>query len=68
MCWPVARMPKAFPVVHCESGFSRSCAVALALHEHNGFATDLATLKEANPSILELMRAVRRQGTSHKPR
>ncbi|WP_144636073.1 hypothetical protein [Bordetella genomosp. 13] len=46
-------------VVHCEGGFSRSCAVALALHEEYGFAADLSTLKDANPSILQLMRTTR---------
>lgn len=43
-------------VVHCEGGYSRSCAVALALHEHFGFIAEHERLKKANPSVLTLLR------------
>lgn len=42
-------------VVHCEGGYSRSCAVALALHERYGYEVEMARLLEANKSILNLL-------------
>jgi predicted protein tyrosine phosphatase len=42
-------------VVHCEGGFSRSCAIALALHRLYGYQVDMERLTQANPSVLRLM-------------
>ncbi|AZG13784.1 dual specificity protein phosphatase family protein [Cupriavidus pauculus] len=42
-------------VVHCEGGFSRSCAIALALHRLYGYEADIERLTQANPSVLRLM-------------
>lgn len=42
-------------VVHCEGGFSRSCAIALALHRLYGYQVDMERLLQANPSVLRLM-------------
>lgn len=39
-------------VVHCEGGYSRSCAIALGLHRIYGYETDAKLLAEANPSVL----------------
>ncbi len=41
--------------VHCEGGYSRSCAVALALHRLYGFHAELPHLVQANPSIISVM-------------
>lgn len=41
-------------VVHCEGGFSRSCAVVLGLHKIYGYRVDLEELDEANPSIVHV--------------
>ena len=38
-------------VVHCEGGFSRSAAIALALHKLYGYRTDMTHLRNANASI-----------------
>lgn len=42
-------------VVHCEGGYSRSCAIALGLHRLYGYETDAKLLAEANPSVLHAM-------------
>nr|WP_284454534.1 hypothetical protein [Cupriavidus campinensis] len=42
-------------VVHCEGGYSRSCAIALGLHRLYGYETDTKLLGEANPSVLHTM-------------
>src|SRR5450830_1050349 len=42
-------------LVHCEGGFSRSCAIVLALNELYGCVVDHGQLSEANPSVLKLM-------------
>ena len=42
-------------VVHCEGGYSRSCAIALALHQLHGYATELELLTDANDSVLRTM-------------
>ena len=42
-------------VVHCEGGYSRSCAVAVALHRLYGYHAELPQLSQANPSIVRLM-------------
>nr|WP_084004098.1 dual specificity protein phosphatase family protein [Cupriavidus pauculus] len=42
-------------VVHCEGGYSRSCAIALALHRLYGYEVEIDRLIDANPSILSLM-------------
>lgn len=45
-------------IVHCEGGYSRSCAVALALHELYDYEVDQRQLVHANPSILALLKTV----------
>ncbi|WP_306532431.1 hypothetical protein [Burkholderia sp. AU18528] len=40
-------------VVHCEGGYSRSCAIALALHLL--YDADLEHLVQANPSVVRAM-------------
>lgn len=42
-------------VIHCEGGYSRSCAVAVALHRLYGFHAELQHLAQANPSIVRVM-------------
>lgn len=42
-------------VVHCEGGYSRSCAVALALHRLYGYRVEARHLTQANASIVQLM-------------
>ncbi|AXT49268.1 MULTISPECIES: hypothetical protein [Chromobacterium] len=46
-------------VVHCEGGFSRSCAIALALHLRFGYLAEVEQLTKGNPSVLQLMMACR---------
>lgn len=41
-------------VVHCE-GYSRSSAVAVALHKLYGYQAELGQLSQANPSIVRTM-------------
>lgn len=56
-------------VVHCEGGYSRSCAVAVALHRLYGFRAELQHLAQANPSIVcVMMEHVRRPSDSKKIR
>ncbi|MCG5078560.1 hypothetical protein [Paraburkholderia tagetis] len=42
-------------VVHCEGGYSRSCAIALALHLLYGYQAEIEHLSQANPSIVRMM-------------
>lgn len=42
-------------VVHCEGGYSRSPAIAVALHRLYGYHAELPHLSEANPSIVRVM-------------
>ncbi|HIH2751057.1 TPA: hypothetical protein ACYLN4_006884 [Burkholderia lata] len=42
-------------VVHCEGGYSRSCAIALALHKLYGYQVEIAHLPQANPSVVRMM-------------
>lgn len=42
-------------VVHCEGGFSRSCAVVLCLHKLYGYQVDLSELEQANQSIVKVL-------------
>lgn len=42
-------------VVHCEGGYSRSPAIAVALHRLFGYHAELAHLRQANPSIVRVM-------------
>lgn len=42
-------------VIHCEGGYSRSCAVAVALHRLYGFHAEHRQLAQANPSIVRVM-------------
>lgn len=50
-------------VVHCEGGYSRSCAIALALHQRYGYLVEIDRLTAANQSVLRtLIQAVKPQG------
>lgn len=42
-------------VVHCEGGYSRSCAIALGLHRLYGYNVAMEHLAQANSSILRVM-------------
>jgi predicted protein tyrosine phosphatase len=42
-------------VVHCEGGFSRSCAVASALHNLYGYTVEQQRLTQANPSVIAVI-------------
>ncbi|CAJ0822082.1 hypothetical protein LMG19087_04655 [Ralstonia wenshanensis] len=42
-------------VAHCEGGYSRSSAIAVALHRLYGFHAELPHLSQANPSILRVL-------------
>lgn len=42
-------------VVHCEGGFSRSCAVAKALHTIFGYIVEPERLSKANPSVVQVL-------------
>ncbi len=42
-------------IVHCEGGYSRSCAIAVALHRLYGYHAELPHLSQANPSIVHVM-------------
>lgn len=42
-------------VVHCEGGYSRSCAVALAIHRLYGYHAETKYLCQANSSVVQLM-------------
>ncbi|WP_217806399.1 hypothetical protein [Chromobacterium violaceum] len=44
-------------VVHCEGGFARSCAIAMALHQRFGYLAEVERLAKGNPSVLQLMLA-----------
>ncbi|WP_318834190.1 hypothetical protein [Burkholderia cepacia] len=47
-------------VVHCEGGYSRSCAIALALHQLYGYRAEIEHLSRANPSIVSMMTGIDR--------
>lgn len=42
-------------VVHCEGGFSRSCAVALGLQRLYGYQVEADRLQQANPSVVQVL-------------
>lgn len=42
-------------VVHCEGGYSRSCAIALALHRLYGYQAEIKHFSQANPSVVRMM-------------
>lgn len=42
-------------VIHCEGGYSRSCAVAMFLYENYNCEVELNTLNEYNPSVKQLL-------------
>lgn len=42
-------------VVHCQGGFSRSCAVAFCLHQLYGYRVEADRLREANPSVIQVL-------------
>ncbi|MGA4111062.1 hypothetical protein ACI2T3_08515 [Ralstonia nicotianae] len=52
-------------VVHCEGGYSRSTAIAVALHRLFGYHAELPHLSEANPSIIRVMMG---EGSRHDER
>jgi len=43
-------------VAHCEGGYSRSCAVAYMLNELYGYTVELERLRNANPSVIKMLR------------
>lgn len=49
-------------VVHCEGGYSRSCAVSLALHHLYGYHVSHQHLGDANPSIFRIMTSAAPKG------
>jgi len=53
----VERLPGSINsvVVHCEGGYSRSCAIAKGLNQIYGFEVQEGDLSEANPSVVEVM-------------
>ncbi|MBW9105808.1 hypothetical protein [Paraburkholderia phenoliruptrix] len=53
----VASLPEEITaiVVHCEGGYSRSCAIALGLHQLYGYNVQMEHLAHANSSILRVM-------------
>ncbi|MDH6644367.1 putative protein tyrosine phosphatase [Ralstonia sp. GP73] len=52
-------------VVHCEGGYSRSSAIAVALHRRYGYHAELPYLSEANSSVISVMM---REGRGHHER
>ncbi|WP_454752632.1 hypothetical protein [Cupriavidus necator] len=42
-------------VVHCEGGYSRSCAIALALNRLYGYSTEIERTAHANQSVANLL-------------
>ncbi len=42
-------------VVHCEGGYSRSCAIALGLHHLYGYRVEHERLTHANPSVFRVL-------------
>jgi len=42
-------------LIHCEGGFSRSCAVASALHTLFGYTIEPQRLSQANPSVIAVL-------------
>lgn len=42
-------------VVHCEGGFSRSCAIAKFLHEQYAYVAEEGMLRDANQSVVTLL-------------
>ena len=46
-------------IVHCEGGYSRSCGVVLSLHHLYGFAVNMGSLAQANPSVVKTMESSR---------
>lgn len=56
-------------VVHCEGGYSRSAAVALALHRLFGYHAEAQHLAQANQSIVRvMMEGVRARSDSQRIR
>jgi len=55
-------------VVHCEGGYSRSCAVAVALRRLYGYHVEQQHLSKANPSIVRVMTgdAIEPLGREHR--
>jgi predicted protein tyrosine phosphatase len=48
-------------VVHCEGGFSRSCAIAKFLQEQYSYESEAGRLHEANQSVVTLLRRAARR-------
>lgn len=48
-------------VIHCEGGYSRSCAVAQFLREAHGYAADTDRLTLANPSVYQTLTTVHKR-------
>jgi predicted protein tyrosine phosphatase len=43
-------------VVHCEGGFSRSCAIAKFVHEEYAYVAEEGKLRDANQSVVTILR------------
>jgi predicted protein tyrosine phosphatase len=52
-------------VVHCEGGYSRSCAVAFGLHKLYGYTVDMNLLSQANPSVVRILTDESAEGDGH---
>lgn len=48
-------------VVHCEGGYSRSCAIAKFLHERYAYVAEVDRLLDANQSVVTLLRRAARR-------
>jgi predicted protein tyrosine phosphatase len=49
------RLEIASIVVHCEGGYSRSCAVAFGLHKLCGYTLEMKHLSQANRSVVRVL-------------
>jgi predicted protein tyrosine phosphatase len=52
-------------VVHCEGGYSRSCAVAFGLPKLYGYTVDMEGLSQANPTVVRVMTDESAGGDGH---
>lgn len=55
-------------VVHCEGGYSRSCAIAKALSQICGYQVSENDLVDANPSVVGVMQEVAAERSGGKGR
>lgn len=52
-------------IVHCEGGYSRSCAVAFGLHKLYGYTAEINLLSQANPSVVRILTDKSAEGDGH---